>query len=442
MEAYLLDWANLLLRWLHVIVAIAWIGSSFYFVWLDNSLRAPKAIDLKEKGVDGELWAVHGGGFYNPQKYLVAPKNLPEDLHWFYWESYSTWMSGFALFTVLYLCNPRVFLIDANVANITPAVAVIAALAFLVVGWVVYDLLCRTLQKNEKLLAILVVAYVVIAAYVACHLFAGRAAYLIIGAMIATIMSANVFFWIIPGQRKVVASMKAGQPVDPIHGKRAKQRSVHNTYFTLPVLFAMLSNHYSMTWGHPHNWLVLVLIMVAGVLIRQFFILRHKGVVNPVYPGVAIAMLAGVAAWIAPSGTSASAAADNAVDATQVRQIVQARCVQCHGEHPTLMPSPANAFNASGVDGLTGSAIANRTACLPSIAMPMTVAPPARSSSARACMPSTAIPCDCRNATDPTSTALPSTFPVTPLPAGASKLRTSPSARLRCFAAATPARRP
>ena len=352
MEAYLLDWANLLLRWLHVIVAIAWIGSSFYFVWLDNSLRAPKAIDLKEKGVDGELWAVHGGGFYNPQKYLVAPKNLPEDLHWFYWESYSTWMSGFALFTVLYLCNPRVFLIDANVANITPAVAVIAALAFLVVGWVVYDLLCRTLQKNEKLLAILVVAYVVIAAYVACHLFAGRAAYLIIGAMIATIMSANVFFWIIPGQRKVVASMKAGQPVDPIHGKRAKQRSVHNTYFTLPVLFAMLSNHYSMTWGHPHNWLVLVLIMVAGVLIRQFFILRHKGVVNPVYPGVAIAMLAGVAAWIAPSGTSASAAADNAVDATQVRQIVQTRCVQCHGEHPTLMPSPAKGIKLESEDDI------------------------------------------------------------------------------------------
>ena len=351
MEAYLLDWANLLLRWLHVIVAIAWIGSSFYFVWLDNSLRAPKATDLQEKGVGGELWAVHGGGFYNPQKYLVAPKNLPEDLHWFYWESYSTWMSGFALFTVIYLCNPRVFLIDPNVAAITPAVAVIAALAFLVVGWLVYDLLCRTLQDNEKLLAILVVAYVVVASYAACHLFAGRAAYLIIGAMIATIMSANVFFWIIPGQRKIVAAMKAGQPVDPIHGKRGKQRSVHNTYFTLPVLFAMLSNHYSMTWGHPHNWLVLVLIMVAGVLVRQFFILRHKGVVNPVYPGAAIAILAGVAAWIAPSGASAPAT-DKAADTAQVRQVVQARCVQCHGEHPTLMPSPAKGIKLESDDDI------------------------------------------------------------------------------------------
>jgi uncharacterized membrane protein len=254
-------------------------------------------------------------------------------------------MSGFALFTVIYLFNPRAFLIDPSVANLTPAVAVVAALAFLVIGWLVYDLLCRALQNNEKLLALLVVAYVVIAAYAACHLFAGRAAYLIIGAMIATIMSANVFFWIIPGQRKVVAAMKAGQPVDPIHGKRGKQRSMHNTYFTLPVLFAMLSNHYSMTYGHPHNWLVLALIMVAGVLIRQFFILKHKSVINPVYPGVAVAILAGVAAWIAPSGASTPAAVSKAVDTTAVRQVVQARCAQCHGEHPTLMPSPAKGIS-------------------------------------------------------------------------------------------------
>ena len=352
MEGYILDWANLLLRWLHVIVAIAWIGSSFYFVWLDNSLTKPTAPDLKDKGVDGELWAVHGGGFYNPQKYLLAPKQLPDHLHWFYWESYSTWMSGFALLTVVYLFNANVYMIDRSVFDMTATTAVLLALGFLVVGWLVYDTICRVFGKNDRVVGVLVAIYVVIAAFAATHLFSGRAAFLLIGAMIATIMSANVFFWIIPGQRKVVASMKAGQPVDPIHGKRAKQRSVHNTYFTLPVLFAMLSNHYSMTWGHPHNWLVLVLIMVAGVLIRQFFILRHKGVVNPVYPGVAIAMLAGVAAWIAPSGTSASAAADNAVDATQVRQIVQARCVQCHGEHPTLMPSPAKGIKLESEDDI------------------------------------------------------------------------------------------
>ncbi len=341
MEAYFLDWANLLLRWLHVIVAIAWIGSSFYFVWLDNSLQAPQDAELKKKGVGGELWAVHGGGFYNPQKYLGAPPALPNDLHWFYWESYSTWLSGFALFSVLYLFNPKVFLIDPNVANLTPAVAVILALAFLVVGWLVYDLLCRALQKNERVLAVLVVAYVVAAAWTACHLFSGRAAYLIIGAMIATIMSANVFFWIIPGQRKVVAAMKAGQPVDPIHGQRGKQRSVHNTYFTLPVLFAMLSNHYSMTYSHSHNWLVLVLIMVAGVLIRQFFILRHKGKVNLAYPGVAIALLIGIIAWIAPAPAAKTAAVAQDVSLAQVQQVLQARCVQCHSAQPTLMPTAA-----------------------------------------------------------------------------------------------------
>jgi uncharacterized membrane protein len=358
MEGYLLDWANLLLRWLHVIVAIAWIGSSFYFVWLDNSLRPPTDEALKGKGVGGELWAVHGGGFYNPQKYLGAPPALPEDLHWFYWESYSTWLSGFGLFSVLYLFNPKVFLIDPNVANLTPAMAVIAALAFLLVGWLVYDMLCRMLQKQEKLLAVLVVLYVTAAAWAACHLFSGRAAFLIIGAMIATIMSANVFFMIIPGQRKVVAAMKAGQPVDPIHGQRGKQRSVHNTYFTLPVLFAMLSNHYSMTYSHKNNWLVLVLIMAAGVLIRQFFILRHKGRVNLAYPTVAVAVLAGVIAWIAPSAPTASPA--NAVAAGgnigQVQKIVDARCVQCHAAKPTLMPTAAKGILLEGPDAIRSHA--------------------------------------------------------------------------------------
>ncbi|MES2103965.1 MAG: urate hydroxylase PuuD [Pseudomonadota bacterium] len=359
MEAYLLDWANLLLRWLHVIVAIAWIGSSFYFVWLDNSLKPPVDDKLKQQGVGGELWAVHGGGFYNPQKYLGAPPKLPDDLHWFYWESYSTWISGFSLFSLVYLFNAKTYLIDPSVANLTPTVAVVLALAFLIVGWIVYDLLCRLFGKNERLLSVLVVAYVVVAAWGACHLFSGRAAFLIIGAMIATIMSANVFFWIIPGQRKVVAAMKAGEPVDPVHGQRGKQRSVHNTYFTLPVLFAMLSNHYSMTYAHSHNWLVLVMIMVAAVFIRQFFILRHKGNNNFAYPALAIVILAAVAAWIAPkpvepaavaavtgsaaapAAAAATSAATTAPDLAQVQQVVQARCIQCHSSKPTLMPTPA-----------------------------------------------------------------------------------------------------
>ncbi|ODU96090.1 MAG: hypothetical protein ABT00_02750, partial [Bordetella sp. SCN 68-11] len=298
MEAYILDWANLLLRWLHLITGIAWIGSSFYFVWLDNSLTKPQDPELIEKGVSGELWAVHGGGFYNPQKYLVAPRRLPEHLHWFYWESYSTWMSGFALLVALYLFNAQTYLIDRNVFDWGPVAAVVAALCFLVVGWLVYDIICRvagTDERADRKVGIAVALFVAASAWLACHLFAGRAAFLIVGAMIATIMSANVLMVIIPGQRKVVAAMRAGEPVDPIHGKLGKQRSVHNTYFTLPVLFAMLSNHYSMVYSAPHNWLVLIAMMLAGALIRQFFVLRHKGVTNPWYPAAGIALLLGVA---------------------------------------------------------------------------------------------------------------------------------------------------
>ncbi|EHP44097.1 hypothetical protein OR16_05452 [Cupriavidus basilensis OR16] len=299
MEGYILDWANLLLRWVHVITAIAWIGSSFYFVWLDNSLTRPDDPDLQEKGVGGELWAVHGGGFYNPQKYLSAPKTLPENLHWFYWESYSTWMTGFGLLVVLYLFNASTFLIDKNVMDMSPGAAIGFALSYLGVGWLVYDCICRVFGKSDRTVGILVAIYVALAAFVACHVFSGRAAFLLTGAMIATIMSANVLVWIIPGQRKVVAALRAGE-VDPVHGKNAKQRSVHNTYFTLPVLFAMLSNHYSMTYSYKYNWAVLVLVMLAGVLIRQFFILKHKGKINIAWPAAGVAVLAVVAVMIAP----------------------------------------------------------------------------------------------------------------------------------------------
>jgi len=356
MEAYLLDWLNLLLRWLHVITAIAWIGSSFYFVWLDNSLVAPTDPELKEKGVGGELWAVHGGGFYNPQKYLLAPKVLPEHLHWFYWESYSTWLSGFALFSLLYLFNANVFLVDRNVFDMSASMAGGTAIAFLVFNWLIYDAICSTIGDRpgaDRLVNILVGLQVIVSVWAACHLFSGRAAFLISGASLATIMSANVLVWIIPGQRKMVASMRAGQAPDPIHGKRGKQRSVHNTYFTLPVLFAMLSNHYSMTYSAPHNWIVLLCIMAAGALIRQFFVLRHKGVYNWWYPGIAVALLLAVILWMSPAmqskpvaavAPSASAApAGEAVAAgsfAQVQQVIQARCIQCHAAKPTLMPVP------------------------------------------------------------------------------------------------------
>ena len=337
---YLLDWANLLLRWAHVIVAIAWIGSSFYFVFLDNSLTAPLDPALQDKGVTGELWAVHGGGFYHPQKYLVAPRQMPEHLHWFYWESYSTWLTGFALFTVLYLFNANTYLVDKAVLDWSPQAAIAAALGFLVVCWWVYDSICRVFgqKKNGDLIVGTgLFAFVVFASWLACQLFAGRAAFLLVGAMLATSMSANVFFWIIPGQRTVVAQLKAGQPVNPIHGWRAKQRSVHNTYFTLPVLIAMLSNHYGWLTQSKHNWAVLVLLMLAGALIRHSFVARHKALVLGKrvpweHAGGGVVLLLGLVVWLAPPPPSAAAvaAATRPVVFAQVQAIITQRCTLCH----------------------------------------------------------------------------------------------------------------
>jgi uncharacterized membrane protein len=337
MDIYLLDWASLLLRWLHVITVIAWIGASFYFVWLDNHLVKPSADALKAKGVDGELWAVHGGGFYNPQKYMVAPGNLPKDLHWFYWESYWTWMSGLALFVVLYLFNASQMLIDARVhAWGAPWQAVVAALAFLLVGTAVYDVACQTLGRtkdgaigNDGRVMAVVTVFVIAASWLACQLFAGRAAFLIIGAMLATMMTANVAHWIIPGQRKVIAQMRAGEPVDAVHGQRGKQRSVHNTYFTLPVLIAMFSNHYGMLYQHPYNWAVLCVLMAAGVAIRIYFVKRHKGANSWGAVLVTVALLAGLIAWMAPRPQPVAAAAP-AVTLAQVQAIEAQRCAICH----------------------------------------------------------------------------------------------------------------
>ena len=352
MESYYLDWANLLLRWVHVITAIAWIGSSFYFVFLDSSLTPPADEDLKQQGVSGELWAVHGGGFYHPVKFNVAPPKLPGHLHWFYWESYSTWLSGFSLFTVSYLWSASTYLIDKSKMDWTPAAAITVALAFMVVFWLLYDTICRFFgqRKNgDAIVGALVLVLVCIASWLACHWFAGRAAFLLVGAMLATTMSASVFFWIIPGQKKVIESIKAGEAVDPIHGKRGKQRSVHNTYFTLPVLFAMLSGHYSFTYTHPQNWLVLILMMFAGAAIRQFFVMRHGYKLgrngNPLpYALVGVAVIVGVIVWLKPVPVLTPVAATNTVannstmtrtsgqsDYKEVQKVLEQRCTMCHG---------------------------------------------------------------------------------------------------------------
>ncbi len=281
---------------------------------------------------------MHGGGFYHPVKFAVSPPKLPENLHWFYWESYSTWLSGFALFLISYLWSPNVYLIDPKVMDWSPAGAIAAALAFLVVFWLLYDAICRTLgqsKNGDAKVGALVLLLVCVAAYASTHMFAGRAAFLLTGAMIATAMSANVFFWIIPGQRTVVADLKAGRLVDPIHGKRGKQRSVHNTYFTLPVLFAMLSNHYSFTYSHPQNWLILIGMMFAGAAIRQFFVLRHgfKLGRNPhpwKYAAVGVVVLIALIVWLRPAPVAAVALPET-VGYAELKPVIEQRCVMCHG---------------------------------------------------------------------------------------------------------------
>ncbi|MES2398473.1 MAG: urate hydroxylase PuuD [Pseudomonadota bacterium] len=371
MESYLLDWANLLLRWVHVITAIAWVGSSFYFVFLDSSLTPPVDEDLKKQGVSGEIWALHGGGFYHPVKFAIKPPKMPAHVHWFYWESYSTWLSGFALFTVSYLWNAGTYLVDKSLMNWSPGAAAAVALSFFVVFWILYDAICQIFgqKKNgDAIVGALVAVLVCVASWLACHWFAGRAAFLLVGAMMATAMSANVFFWIIPGQHKVVASINAGEPVDAIHGVRGKQRSVHNTYFTLPVLFAMLSNHYSFTWSHPQNWLVLILMMLAGAAIRQFFVLRHGYKLgrnrHPIaYALVGVAVIIGVIVWLKPAPAvvgSGAATPGNPVAATlvnyaAVQKVFEQRCYLCHGaqvqmknirlDSPAMVKQHAQAIN-------------------------------------------------------------------------------------------------
>jgi len=351
MESYILDWLNLLLRWTHVITAIAWIGSSFYFVFLDSSLTPPEDEELKKQGVSGELWAVHGGGFYHPVKFAIKPPQLPKHLHWFYWESYTTWLTGFSLFTVSYLWSAGTYLIDKSKMDWAPWQAVTVAILFLVVFWLLYDLICRLYgqrKHGDAIVGALVLVLVCVASWLACHWFAWRAAFLLIGAMLATSMSANVAHWIIPGQRKVVAAIKAGAPVDPIHGKRGKQRSVHNTYFTLPVLFAMLSGHYSFTYTHPQNWLVLIALMFAGAAIRQFFVMRHGYKLgrngHPCsYAAAGLATIVIMIIWLSPApATPALAAASHATDAhdtsiggaigyATLQPILAQRCYLCHG---------------------------------------------------------------------------------------------------------------
>ena len=339
MEAYIVDWLNILGRWVHFITGIAWIGSSFYFIWLDNHLDAPQQAADDEKGVGGELWSVHGGSFYHAQKYRVAPRTLPDTLHWFKWEAYTTWITGMFLLILVYWYGAEVYLVDRSVADLTATAAIGIAVLFLVGGWLVYDLLCKTpLGKNDNAFSAVLLVLITLLAYGLCQLFSGRGAYIHFGAVLGTIMVANVFFVIIPGQRRMVDAAALGQPPNPEDGIKAKQRSVHNTYFTLPVLFVMTSNHYAMTFAHEYNWLILVAISLAGALIRVYFVARHKGKTSPVPIVVAGLILLLVAAAIVPRSRAATT---ETVTLSMIRPVIESRCTTCHSQNPTHIAFPA-----------------------------------------------------------------------------------------------------
>jgi uncharacterized membrane protein len=342
MTAYAIDYLSMLGRWVHLITGIAWIGASFYFVWLDDHLLPPADEALERLGVGGELWAVHGGGFYNAQKYRVAPRTLPKTLHWFYWEAYSTWLSGFFLLCLLYCGQAEIYLIDPRVAALSKPTAILASLAFIVGGWLVYDGLCKSsLARRPGWLGGLLALLLGGAAYALCHLFSGRGAFIEFGAMMGTIMVANVFFVIIPGQRAMVRAKEEGREPDPQAGLRGKLRSVHNTYFTLPVLFTMISNHYAITFGARHNWMVLIAISAAGASLRVWFVDRHKraqrgGRTSPWPAVLGLSVLAAAAAALAPRPPAPLAAGRPSADRfAAVRGIIAQRCAPCHAAVPS-----------------------------------------------------------------------------------------------------------
>lgn len=334
------EWLNLAIRWFHLTAGIAWIGSSFYFIWLDNHLVPPKNGDAS-----GEVWSVHGGGFYHKQKYQVAPKQMPENLHWFKWEAYTAWITGFSLLVLIYYVGAQSFLIDPAKANLSQPAAIAIGLGSLVVGWLVYDGLCRSpLGRDNRLLGVAWFAFLVLTAWALDRVFSARGAYLHVGAIIGTAMVANVFRVIIPNQRKVVAALMRGEQPDPALGKAAKQRSLHNNYMTLPVLFIMISPHYAMTFGAARPWLVLALIGLTGVAVRHVFNLRHRGAPTGRAIAVAAAMALLSVTYVsaeratlpapAAAGEPAQAALAPASWAS-VQPIFVRHCVSCHARVPT-----------------------------------------------------------------------------------------------------------
>ncbi|MGV6815931.1 MAG: urate hydroxylase PuuD [Thiotrichales bacterium] len=332
MDPYLTDWLNLIVRWIHLITGIAWIGASFYFNWLEGNLNRSGSLS---KGVAGDLWAVHGGGFYHVQKFEVAPEKLPETLHWFKWEAYWTGITGLMLLFIVYYSAPGTYLVDTSVADISPLLAVFIGLLAIVLSWLGYDQLCKTnlVDKPGPFFIVVFIAFT-IAAFLLSQVFNPRAAYIHIGAMIGIIMVANVFFVIIPSQRSMVDAVEAGKTPDGDIGKRGFQRSLHNNYFTLPVLFIMISNHFPFTYGHTYNWLILAALSAISIAVRHYFNLKNRGRnLRWILPAAALALIT-LGYVIAPNRTTVALTSDP-VSLAEARQIVDTHCSSCHSQNPT-----------------------------------------------------------------------------------------------------------
>ena len=338
MEAHIAEWLNLLVRWIHFIVGVAWIGASFYFNWLENHLnrKAPQ-----EKGIDGNLWAVHGGGFYHLKKFENGPEKLPEVLHWFKWEAYMTWVSGFTLMCIVYYYNAQAMMLDPAKNEISVMSAIIIGIASMFVSWVVYDQLCKSALKNRPvILGIVIFLFLSALAFFLTQVLSSRAAYIHVGAAIGTIMAANVFFVIIPAQKELVKALSEDRVPDASYGANGLLRSRHNNYLTLPVLFIMISNHFPITYGNQYNWLVLIAVSVVGVLVRHFYNIRHLG--GGVFGGAK-------AIWMLPTALfgfvlivmatmpakQKALSANDAVTTDQIMPVIKQRCNSCHSAKPT-----------------------------------------------------------------------------------------------------------
>ena len=349
MEAHIAEWLNLLVRWIHFIVGVAWIGASFYFNWLENHLNRD---GKQEKGITGHLWAVHGGGFYYLKKFTNGPDKLPEVLHWFKWEAYMTWVSGFTLLTIVYYYNAKAMMIDPAVMDLSPAAAISIGIASGIVSWFVYDLLCKSPLKNKPLLlGVFIFIYLALLAFVLTHLLSARAAYIHVGAAIGLMMAANVFFVIIPAQKELVKALGENRIPDAKYGENGLLRSRHNNYLTLPVLFIMISNHFPSTYGNQYNWLVLIAVSAVGLLVRHFYNVRH---ISKAFWMLPTALFGFIMIILATQPAQQKLLAESEkISMAEILPIIQQRCFSCHQEHPTQAgfsaPPAGLAYDKAGV---------------------------------------------------------------------------------------------